>query len=224
MGTLVPEFDAIYEYRKLSPEQRQELVHQRLAQGYPLHSPPHLRLNDALYLLTATCFNHAQLMYSSHRREELLDCLAEYFIQNEIEIHAWVVLPNHYHILAHVAKFDLLSNIFKRVHGYTSHAWNKEDACQGRKVWFRYTDRMMRSEQHYYTTLNYIHYNPVKHGWVKSPYDWKENSVHWYLKYNGREWLQDLWSSYPVRNYGQGWDDFTTEEGAKAPTTNEAGT
>lgn len=210
----------MYEYRNLTPEQRQELVKQRLALGYPPHSPPHLHLNDTLYLLTATCFDHATIMHSPNRRDELLDRLFDQFLMTDIEIHAWVVLPNHYHVLAHVNKFYLLSKVFGQIHGHTSHAWNKEDACQGRKVWFRYADRMIRSERHYYTTLNYIHYNPVKHGWINSPYDWQANSVHWYQEHNGRDWLRDLWSAYPVRDYGHGWDNFMTDESAEAPNKN----
>jgi putative transposase len=210
----------MYEYRNLTPEQRLELVKQRLKLGYPAHSPPHLVQDDTLYLLTATCFNHAAIMQSPDRRNELLNHLYEQFLLNEIEIHAWVVLPNHYHILAHMAKFDLLSKAFGHIHGHTSHSWNIEDVCQGRKVWFRYTDRMIRSERHYYTTLNYIHYNPVKHSWIASPYDWKASSLQWYLEHKGREWLRDLWSAYPVRDYGRGWDDFVTDGSAKALTTN----
>lgn len=82
-----------------------------------------------------------------------------------------------------------------------------EDSTVGRKVWFNYSDRAIRSESHHYTTLNYIHYNPVKHGWIESPYDWPESSVHRYLEHYGREWLRDLWCRYPVREYGRGWDD-----------------
>ncbi len=209
----------MYEYRKLTTEQRQALIEQRIARGFPTHSPPHIQQDDTLYLLSATCYNHAIIMQSPNRREELLNAIFKRFIQNGYEIHAWVVLPNHYHVLAHVMEFDLLSSIFRQILGFTSYDWNKDDACQGRKVWFRYTDRLIRSERHYYTTLNYIHYNPVKHGWSNSAYEWKASSLHWYLEQNGREWLRNLWSKYPVRNYGRGWDDF---ESAKAPTTSNA--
>ncbi len=75
------------------------------------------------------------------------------------------------------------------------------------KVWYRFSDRAIRSERHYQATLNYIHYNPVKHNCVDSPYDWNESSLHWYLEVYGREWLRDGWVNYPVRDYGKGWDD-----------------
>ena len=101
-----------------------------------------------------------------------------------------------------------LGRIFRLAHGATSRQWNLEDETPGRKVWYRYADRAIRSERHYYTTLNYVHYNPVKHDCVGSPYEWKESSVHWYLEHHSREWLRDLWTEYPIRNYGRGWDDL----------------
>jgi putative transposase len=124
-----------------------------------------------------------------------------------MEIHAWAVLPNHYHLLVHVTEFGVLGDVFRLVHGPTAREWNLQDDALGRKVWYRFADRAIRSERHFYTSLNYIHYNAVKHGWVKSPYDWDPSSVHWYLAHEGREWLRDSWVRYPVRDYGQGWDE-----------------
>jgi putative transposase len=197
----------MYEYRKLTQEQRAELVQQRRARGFPPHSPPHPVRDQPFYLLTATCYGHACHMQAQCRHQQVLDALFERFITSGMEIRAWVVLPNHYHLLGHVTDFDALGGIFRSVHGPASRQWNLEDTVPGRKVWYRFSDRAIRSERHYYTTLNYIHFNPVKHGWVRSPYDWAESSVHWYLEHYGREWLRDLWTRYPVRDYGRGWDD-----------------
>jgi putative transposase len=138
----------------------------------------------------------------------VLDALFEQFTVLGMDIRAWAVLSNHYHLLVQVIDFDALGGIFRSVHGPTARQWNLEDDALGRKVWYRFADRAIRSEGHYYTTLNYIHYNPVKHGGVQSPYDWAESSVHWYREHHGRDWLRDLWVRYPLRDYGRGWDDF----------------
>ena len=196
----------MYEYRRLTPEQREQLVQERLANGNPPHQPPHPMRSEGIYLLTATCYEHRDHIRTPERRQDVVDLLFEWFIRHGMEVIAWVVLLNHYHVLVHVAEFDALGAVFRRVHGRTSHAWNGADDTRGRKVWYRYSDRAMRSERHYYTTLNYVHYNPVKHGLVTSPYDWPWSSVHWYLEHNGREWLRDLWRRYPIRDYGKSWD------------------
>ncbi len=197
----------VYEYRRLSPEERSALVEERRRRGYPPHSPPHPVLEHEVFLLTAACYQHVRHMEQEQRRRQLLDRIFEQFISSGIEIRAWVILPNHYHLLVHAPDFEALGACFSRVHGPTAVDWNREDGARGRKVWYRFSDRAIRSERHYCTTLNYIHYNPVKHGCVESPYEWGESSVHWYLAHFGREWLRDLWARYPLRAYGEGWDD-----------------
>ncbi len=198
----------MYEYRKLSEKERAELVKERLAKGHPPHQPPHLVRDQHTYLLTAACYEHKDHINTLTRRQQLLNLLFEQFIIYGMEIVAWVILTNHYHLLARINQFDDLGCIFRTVHGSTSFEWNGEENLRGRKVWYRYSDRAIRSERHYYTTLNYIHYNPVKHKLVDSPYDWQQSSIHWYLNHQGREWLRENWVRYPLRDYGKKWDDF----------------
>jgi putative transposase len=87
----------------------------------------------------------------------VLDLLFEQFAQRGVDVHAWAVLTNHYHVLVDVMSFRTLGEIFRRVHGRTAYDWNRQEAVPGRKVWYRYSDRAMCSERHYYTTLNYVH-------------------------------------------------------------------
>ena len=108
--------------------------------------------------------------------------------------------------LANRKRYKWLSKELRLIHGRLARQWNLEDNLSG-KVWCSYSDRAIRSENHYYTILNYIHYNPVKHNYVKSPYDWPESSIHWYYENKGRDWLRDCWVNYPVKDYGKDWDD-----------------
>jgi putative transposase len=64
----------------------------------------------------------------------------------------------------------------------------------------------MRSDRHYFTTLNYVHHNPVHHGYVRTWQEWPWSSCHWYLDTVGRDWLVGLWKEYPLRDYGRKWD------------------
>lgn len=197
----------MYEYRKLTPEEKAKVVQQRLGKGYPPHSPPHPVRDFEFYLLTATCYEHKHRLQSQSRRQKLLNELFTKFIDKGMEINAWVILPNHYHLLVRVVDFNCLSSLFRSIHGPLARQWNIEDNVSG-QVWHSFSDRAIRSERHYYTTLNYIHYNPVKHGWAKSPYAWAESSVKWYLDAMGRDWLRSSWVEYPVRDFGKGWDNL----------------
>lgn len=119
---------------------------------------------------------------------------------------AWCVLPNHYHVLVQIADMKSFGREIGRLHGRTSFQINREDSARGRRVWYDYEDRCMRSEAHYWTTVNYIHNNPVKHGYVRRWQEWPFSSVHAYLEAKGRDWMVDLWLSYPVLSYGDKWD------------------
>lgn len=197
----------MYEYSRLTPQERAALVSERLRLGSPPHSPPYRMDLPSCYLLTASCYLHQRIVDSEERRGQVLDLLFERFVLAGVEILAWVVLPNHYHLLVQTTEAAQIGGVLKTVHGPTARQWNLEDGTAGRAVWYRYSDRTIRSQRHYMTTLNYIHYNPVKHGWARSVYDWPKSSVHWYLTHFGREWLRDAWRECPLRDYGRGWDD-----------------
>ncbi|MGH7600104.1 MAG: hypothetical protein ACREOI_27430 [bacterium] len=103
----------LYDYRHMTPEQRDAIVRLRAAKGYPLHSPPHPLKEKTYYLLTAANFEHRHIMVSAKRRTEFQKRTLEKFQEFEIEVAAWVFLANHYHVLAYVPVFPKLSLLFK---------------------------------------------------------------------------------------------------------------
>ena len=162
-----------YEYHKLPPQERDVILKQRCQRGYPLHAPPHPFRESGCYLITAANYKHIPVMHSSERRTEfeilLLDVMRKIDQANMI---GWVVLPNHYHLVIQLETLDQISRPLKNLHGTTSHAWNKQDQQTGkRQVWYKYSDRMIRNESHLYKAMNYIHYNPVKHGYITDVYE-----------------------------------------------------
>jgi putative transposase len=167
-----------YEYRKLSPVERKQIVEERKRRGYPLHQPPHPYQEGGSFLITAANYEHKHLMATPERRTQIANLLNEGFRGINAEIYAWVVLPNHYHISVGVASFTEISDIIKQIHGSTSRLWNIEDSMTGRrKVWYRFYDRMIHNELQLNQAINYIHFNPVKHGYVKDGFDWLWSSL-----------------------------------------------
>jgi len=196
-----------YEYRKMSSEEKMAVVENRIKRGYPLHAPPHPYRGSGWYLLTATNFEHVPVMAAPGRRDAFEKRLLSALDAIEGEIGGWVILANHYHVLVRVDTLDDVSPVLKQLHGSTSREWNLADGLTGRrKVWYKFTDRGIRGEHHYYQALNYIHYNPVKHGYVSSPYLWAWSSIHSYFDTKGRQWLRKTWEKYPPDNFGSGWD------------------
>ena len=131
------------------------------------------------------------------------------FAANGSQTFAWCVLPNHYHVLLEALDIKLLLHGLGVLHGRTSHAWNGEEKMRGRKVFFRAVERAMRSERHYWATLNYIHHNPVRHGYVERWTDWPWSSATEYLAQIGMDQAKRIWRDYPVGDYGKDWDEPT---------------
>ncbi|MGN6368813.1 MAG: hypothetical protein ACTHN5_11175 [Phycisphaerae bacterium] len=65
----------------------------------------------------------------------------------------------------------------------------------------------MRSENHFWATMNYIHHNPVRHGYVERWQDWPWSSAGEYLRSIGEEEAKRIWNTFPLKDFGKGWDD-----------------
>ena len=208
----------MYVWRKMSDQEREEVLRDRKRRGHPWHSIPCIDSGPGSYLITAACFEHSPLIDLSRNRmhsfrDDLLQTCTD---APEIEqVAAWVILPNHYHFLCKTHDIRATKRALGKLHGRTSHAWNLEDAKQGRKVWFRSAETWIKSERHYWATVNYIHHNPVKHGYTQRQDEWPWSSFSEWLQEVGREDLVALWHRYPVGDYGKNWDEFERREFTK---------
>lgn len=122
------------------------------------------------------------------------------------ELYAWIILDNHLHILIRTKTGKMLGKFINSFQGKSAIELNKMDNNLGRKVWYQYWDRCIRNEKEFYTRINYIHHNPVKHKYVKNIEEYEFSSYHHYREKYGEEWLTDCFMKYPIY-------DFTPEEG-----------
>jgi putative transposase len=192
----------------MSAADRRLVLNERKAYHRPWHAPPHFEyVGEKEYILTSACFEHKPIIgLSQQRMAECEKLLLELCHSLDLVLFAWCILPNHYHLLVRTAYIkDLLAEI-GRFHGSSSHRWNGEDATRGRKVWYRCFERSMKSSRHFFATLNYIHHNPVKHGYVSSWQDWPFSSGNDFLDLVGRDRAIEIWREYPILDYGAEWD------------------
>ena len=200
----------MYKWRRLSEDERKAILEERKGRGLPWHRPPHRDFEGThSFIITAACFEHQPIIGTSLQRlAELETQLAECCERSNAELFAWSILPNHYHLHARTNDIKLLRKEIGKVHGRTAVQWNREDGQVGRKVWFNYFDRDMKSRRHFWATKNYIHNNPVHHGYVSRWQDWPFSSVHQYLDEVGRDEAVRIWNEYPVLDYGKDWDIY----------------
>jgi putative transposase len=199
----------MYEYRDMTEAERAKVLAGRKLHLRPWHAPPHFEQTAGTYLISAACYEHRSIMATGERRTEWEAAVVDRLGRGSpgcVEIRAWVVLPNHYHLLVE-GDLHLFGRRIGRLHNGIATQWNREDGTPGRKVWHRFSDRILRSERHYYASLNYIHANLVKHGHAAKADDWVWSSLSLYMEMVGREQLGQWWRQYPVGNYGEGWDE-----------------
>jgi len=93
---------------------------------------------------------------------------------------AWVIMPNHLHILAETWK--PLGEVLKNWKSYTGSRANQLLDQVGETFWQAdYFDRYIRDQEHYRRVVHYIENNPVKAGLVREPAHWPWSSA----KYRG---------------------------------------
>ena len=198
----------MYNWRKMTKQQRREVLELRRRRKLPWHSPPHWDFQgDHSFLISSACFEHAPVIGKNPERmagceQDLLSiCTA-----CEADVFAWCLLPNHYHILVQTNRIKELIKQIGLFHGRSSFVWNGEDNRRGRQVWHSCFDRAMKSERHFWATLNYVHHNPVHHGYVERWQDWPYSSAARFLEALGREKAMQIWRDYPILEYGKKWD------------------
>lgn len=134
--------------------------------------------------------------------ESLLELLRSFCLA----VYAWCLLSNHYHFLTRTDNIERVRHELGQFHGRSSHAWNGEDDARGRKVWYNCFERPIKSDRHFWATLNYVHHNPVHHGYVDRWQDWPWSSAAEFLEQVGREHAIEIWERYPILDYGKKWD------------------
>ncbi|MCL4532611.1 MAG: transposase [Actinobacteria bacterium] len=90
---------------------------------------------------------------------------------------AWVVMPNHVHVLIETFAGHVLCDVVHSWKSYTSKKIAMLLGTTGRFWQPEYYDRMIRSEEHLTKAVEYIHWNPVKAGLVREPEDWRFSSA-----------------------------------------------
>jgi REP element-mobilizing transposase RayT len=118
---------------------------------------------------------------SAHLKNPRLATLVQdallHFDSSRYRLSAWVVMPNHVHLLVTPRSGYPLSRIMHSLKSYTSQEANKWLERKG-KFWMdEYFDRFIRDAKHFAQTIAYIENNPVKAHLCKTPQEWRFSSA-----------------------------------------------
>jgi putative transposase len=105
---------------------------------------------------------------------------------------AIVLLPDHLHVIWTLPRGDDdYPSRWQAIKAKFTSQWlaaggEEHDVTRGyrrRGVWQpRFMEHAIRDEQDLHNHADYIHYNPVKHGYVQAPRDWPWSSFHRYVR------------------------------------------
>ena len=105
-------------------------------------------------------------------------------------IDAWVVMPDHLHCVLTLPPGDsdfstrwrLIKSGFSRALPKTERRSAVRQAAGERGIWQRhFWEHWIRDEGDYQHHIDYIHVNPLKHGYVKRVQDWPYSTFHRYV-------------------------------------------
>ena len=108
-------------------------------------------------------------------------------------IDAFVLLPDHLHCIWTLPSNDSdFSTRWRQIKGYFSRrcrgglkcARTAEQTARGEQpVWqHRFWEHQIRDDRDHIAHVEYIHFNPVKHGLVTAPIHWPHSTFHQYVE------------------------------------------
>ncbi len=121
----------------------------------------------------------------------LRQAMREVKVRHPFDILAMVVLPDHLHALWRLPdddgdyplRWSLIKAGFSRQLPPLETVNLSRRLKRERGVWQRrYWEHQVRDEQDLQRHLDYIHFNPVKHGHARRAVDWPYSSIHRYVR------------------------------------------
>jgi putative transposase len=173
------------------------------------HSPPHRLPEAGTFIVTAGTYQKQSFFNTPLRLTRLTNSLLELVDKHGWQLHAWAVFPNHYHFVGECGEAKRLRELVRELHSRSAKDINREEASEGRKIWFSYWESQITFHRSFLARLNYVHQNAVRHRLVSraSAYTWC--SAGWFERRADGAFFRTV-SSFPVDRVSVP-DDFEVE-------------
>jgi len=147
----------------------------------------------ATYFFTVVTHNRRKFLCIPENIALLRRAFREVMTNHPFKIEAIVILPDHLHALWRLpadnadfsTRWRLIKSYFSRHCKLTyqgrispSRQHKQEKAVWQRRFW----EHQIRDETDMARHIDYIHFNPVKHGLVRQPSDWRYSTIHRYIE------------------------------------------
>jgi putative transposase len=155
------------------------------------------------YFFTVVAYRRQPILCDDAIRNALRAAIARVRIARPFEIDAWVLMPDHLHCIWTLPEGDAdFSSRWMKIKRSVSLAcgedYRRADLLSASKlkhrestIWQRrFWEHQIRDEVDFARHVDYIHFNPVKHGHVQQVADWPYSTFHRYVRDGvyAREW------------------------------------
>ncbi len=145
------------------------------------------------FFFTLVTENRRKLFHDKTNVDLLRQAFRKVKEKHPFEIDAIVVLPDHLHSILtlppgdadYSTRWRLIKTWFsKHCPGHLRRAPNPaRKAKRQQAIWqHRFWEHCLRDETDFSRHVDYIHYNPVKHGYADAPVNWPYSSFHHYVR------------------------------------------
>ena len=155
------------------------------------------KIPGGTYFFTVNCAKRQGNSLLTENIELLRQVIRRIKIAHPFTIDAMVVLPDHLHCMwtlpegdaDYKTRWSLIKAGFSRQIPAAEPLSASRMKRGERGIWQRrYWEHLIRDEEDYRRHVDYIHWNPVKHGWVERVADWPYSSFHKYVRQGVYSW------------------------------------
>lgn len=107
-----------------------------------------------------------EIFRDDHDREDLLQRIAGLVSELQLEIYAWALMPNHFHLLVKTGAIPLERSMRSLLTGFAV-AFNRRHGRVGHLFQNRYKSIVCEAERYFVELVRYIHLNPLRAGLIR---------------------------------------------------------
>jgi putative transposase len=134
-----------------------------------------------LHFITCSCYQRRPLLDTPQKRRLFLKTLNEVRNLYRFALIAYVVMPEHFHLLISEPEIGNPSAVLQILKQRAARRLQTEQAPSKHPSWMqRFYDFNVWTQRKRIEKLNYIHMNPVKRGLVSQPEQWPWSSYRFY--------------------------------------------
>lgn len=151
--------------------------------------PLRIEFEGAWYHVMNRGANHQCIFITEEHRRIFLSLLEDITNKFYVEIHAYCLMDNHYHILIKTP-FPNLGKVMQYLDGVYTQRFNRSSKRDGPLFRGRYKAILIDSDSYLLQLSRYIHLNPVESNLCQDPFDYQWSSYRFYIQFVDKpKWL-----------------------------------